>query len=82
MVLQDTSSLFAGTDYGLFVVNGAVSLDGTLTVFLTNGSHPDSGTPFQILSASNGVSGTFAALAGDAPLFTVGYNPGDVTLIA
>jgi hypothetical protein len=72
----------AGTDQGQLVVNGAATLDGSLTVFLTNGYQPPSGTPFQILSAGNGVSGTFATLDGDAPLFTVEYNPGDVTLIA
>jgi hypothetical protein len=72
----------AGTDYSQLAVFGGVSLDGSLTVFVTSGYQPPSGTPFQLLSAGNGVSGTFATLDGDASLFTVVYNPGDVTLIA
>jgi hypothetical protein len=68
--------------FGQLTVNGSANLDGTLTVTLVNGYHPSSGTTFRILTANPPISGSFATLDGDGPLFTPTYDPGDVTLTA
>jgi hypothetical protein len=72
----------SSSSFGQLVVNGSASLDGTLTVTLVNGYQPTSGTTFRILKANPPISGSFATLDGDGPLFTPTYNPGDVTLTA
>ena len=71
----------AGTQFDQLNITGQATLDGTLTVSLINGFHPDSGDSFQILTFGSG-SGTFATLAGDGPAFSPRYNPTNVILVA
>jgi hypothetical protein len=70
----------AGTGYDQLVVTGAATLGGTLTVTLTGGFMPTSGNTFTVLTYASR-TGTFGTVGGDGPLFTVGYNAMDVTLI-
>jgi hypothetical protein len=70
-----------GVDYGQLLVGGAANLGGTLSVVLTNGYTPDSGTPFQLLTAG-AVRGTFTRLDLDGTVFVPVYDPFDLTLVA
>jgi formylmethanofuran dehydrogenase subunit C len=71
----------AGADFDQLVINGAATLDGTLTVTLVGGFTPAGGDSFTVLTFAS-ETGTFATLAGDGPLFTDVYDPADVTLTA
>ncbi|QJW97713.1 beta strand repeat-containing protein [Frigoriglobus tundricola] len=68
--------------YDQLVVNGAVALDGTLSVALVNGFVPQSGQQFSFLTDSS-ESGTFATdLFPVGVNFQVTYGPNGVTLTA
>jgi hypothetical protein len=71
----------AGTDFDQLNITGQARLDGTLTVNLINGFVPNSGDSFQVLTFGSG-AGNFATLNGDGPLFTLTFDPMDVTLAA
>jgi hypothetical protein len=74
----------AATDVASFnqlVVNGTANLDGTLDVMLLNGYMPNSGDSFVVMTFG-AASGSFAAVTGDGALFSVNYDPNDVTLVA
>jgi hypothetical protein len=80
--------LTAGTDYDQLVVNGFATLDGTLTLTLTNGYQPQPGDQFQPLLFGSG-SGTFAQYTGDSGGFSFlyayddgGFLPPGLTLVA
>jgi hypothetical protein len=70
-----------GVDFDQFVVGGAATLGGTLTITLINGYTPASGSTYQVLTFASEI-GTYASLAGDGPLFTAAYDTMDVTLTA
>jgi hypothetical protein len=78
-----------GTDYSQLVVDGAASLGGTLDVDLVPGSGLviTPGESFDLLMATDGITGTFANVEGLPALpggdsWLVGYNAGslDITL--
>jgi hypothetical protein len=74
----------AGNPFDQLAVSGSAVLGGTLTVMLT-GDQPASGDAFRVLtcgSQSGSLTGSFATLGGDGPLFTDGYDPNAVTLTA
>jgi hypothetical protein len=71
----------AGTNFDLLNVTGQAALDGTLTVNLVNGFVPNSGDNFAVLTVGS-ATGVFANINGDRPLFTLNFDPGDVTLVA
>ncbi len=62
-------------------ISGTATLDGTLNVTLLGGYVPNSGDSFPVMTFAAEV-GSFAAVTGDGPLFTVVYDPNDVTLVA
>jgi hypothetical protein len=66
--------------FGQLAIGGAAALDGTLDVTLLYGYMPNSGDSFPVLYFGSG-SGTFAHVTGDGPLFSVNYDPNDVTLV-
>jgi hypothetical protein len=70
-----------GTDFDQLNITGQAMLDGTLTVNLINGFQPNSGASFTIITFGS-ESGVFATTNGDGPLFTLSFDPGDVTLVA
>ncbi len=73
--------LASATNYTQLNVLGTASLEGTLTLSLSSGYVPSSGTQFTILRAAGGVSGKFASFINPAVLraFLV-YGPDTVTL--
>jgi hypothetical protein len=70
-----------GTDFDQLNITGQAMLDGTLRVNLINGFQPNSGASFTIITFGS-ESGVFATTNGDGPLFTLSFDPGDVTLVA
>lgn len=73
-----------GASSDRIVVNGTATLGGSLKM-VSLGSGPVFATPYQIVSASNGISGRFASFTADsgfgiAVLPTLGYNAGNVSL--
>jgi T5SS/PEP-CTERM-associated repeat protein len=79
--------LAAITSFDRFTISGAASLDGALDVTLIDGFVPSIGEPFDLLTASGGVSGTFSSLnlpplltGPHGPFWTVVYTPTDVIL--
>src|SRR4029079_10902366 len=77
----------AGSEYDQLshiLAGGGAQLGGTLNVSLINSFSPQQGDVFQILTATSGISGTFAstvlpALSGNL-FWNVVYNPNDVEL--
>ena len=71
----------SATNYTQFNVQGKASLDGTLTLSLSSGYVPSSGSEFVILRAAGGVSGKFASFTdpGVVREFLL-YGPNTVTL--
>ena len=79
-----------GTEYDQLAITGSASLSGMLDVALLDlGGGPFAptlGNLFTILTATGGVTGTFATMAGDLPALTGGnewainYNATDVVL--
>jgi RHS repeat-associated protein len=71
----------ASGQYGVLAVNGAASLDGTLSLALVNGFGPQQGGNFPIMTYTS-ETGTFARInrvsAGLGQLFTVAVNPTNV----
>jgi hypothetical protein len=63
-------------------IGGLAALDGTLDVMLIGGYAPATGDSFAVLAFGSTDGSMFAALGGDAGLFTVYYDPMDVTLVA
>jgi hypothetical protein len=69
-----------GAGFDQLAIAGNVALDGTLNVTLLNGYLPNSGDSFPVLFFASS-NGTFASVVGDGTLFTVNYDPNDVTLV-
>jgi len=70
----------AGIDYDQLVVNGAISLNGTLSISTTNGFNPQPGQVFTIITGS-AITGTFSAVNWPAGFTgTVIYNPTSVQI--
>lgn len=69
------------TSFDQLVVSGSASLDGTLQLDLLGGYTPV-GQSFEVLTATNGVTGTFAAITGNSATLApdVTYNPFNVTV--
>jgi uncharacterized protein with beta-barrel porin domain len=84
-------SLAAGANYAVAVtptaasltnVSGTASINGTLTTSLSSGAYT-AGQRYTVLTATGGVSGTFAALTTAAPSYLkprVGYDANNVFL--
>lgn len=75
----------AGTQYDQLIVNGAVTLNGTLDISLVNlGSGtfvPNVGNSFTIITATDGVGGAFTSVLGpDGYNWRVNYNTNNVQL--
>jgi hypothetical protein len=81
VLVMEIGGLLPGTDFGQLNVTGQATLDGTLTVHLTGGFVPSSGSSFAILTFGS-ASGVFATLNGDGGLFTPSFGATDVTLVA
>jgi filamentous hemagglutinin family protein len=72
-----------GSQYDQLIVNGNVTLGGTLNVTLVNGYVPAGGETFGVVQSSGAVSGTFASTNFPAiPTFTAAYLPAGVQLLA
>ena len=76
--------LTPGTQFDQLVVNGSISLGGTLNLALANGFNPAVGNLFQILVSSVIVNGQFVTVNGASipggKIFVAGYNPANVVL--
>lgn len=82
----DLGGTAAGTQYDQLVVNGAVALNGALSISLVNlggGTFaPSVGNTFTLITASDGVGGTFSSVLGpDGYNWRVSYNANDVQLL-
>jgi len=83
-LVEQIGGLTAGTQYGQIIVNGNVSLNGSLSVDLINGFTPVLGNQFTVIDdrGTNPISGTFTGLPEGAVLwdgsygFTVSYVGG------
>lgn len=77
--------LTAGTQFGQLQVGGTVTLNGTLSIVLTNGFAPVAANSFLVLSAGTR-SGTFTSVTGDdlggGLLLVPTYALGELTLVA
>jgi YVTN family beta-propeller protein len=62
----------AGSQYSLLSISNAATLSGALNIRLVNGFTPALGNSFTILTASQGVSGTFATI--NSPSLPQGLN--------
>ncbi len=79
--------LRSASDFDQLLVSGLATLDGTLSVSIAGGYHPQEGDQLQVIEFGTG-SGTFASVRSDVPLFGLlyvfqprdGYQPG-VTLL-
>jgi hypothetical protein len=69
---QLSLQLRSASDFDQLVVTGNANLNGTLTVTLARGYQPEAGDEFQVLQFGAG-TGTFAHVAGNAPLFGLEY---------
>ena len=77
----EIGGLTAGSQFDQFSVNGAVTLDGTLNVSLTNGFIPAIGNSFVILDKTSGgaIGGHFAGLGDLTPVFVGGVPRFQIT---
>jgi hypothetical protein len=81
----DLGGLAPGTQYDQLIVNGGAALDGTLAVSLANAGGgmftPMVGNSFTILTATDGISGTFDQLVLPGGFqWNVAYNASGVVL--
>jgi hypothetical protein len=60
----DLGGLIAGGNHDLFIVAGAASLSGTLTVSLLNPYRPNPDDAFNFLFATGGITGDFTTFNG------------------
>jgi hypothetical protein len=58
----DVGGLAAGTQYDQLIVDGSVTLDGTLSVSLINAFSPSVGNTFTLITASGEIGGTIDQL--------------------
>ncbi len=87
-LLMEIGGTTPGTTYDAVSSASNISLDGTLTISLTNGFTPAPGNTFNILTAAGTVSGAFSNVVSGARLhdadgsgsFLVTVNSGGVTL--
>jgi len=71
------------TQFDKLVIDGAATLAGTLHVDLLDGFIPAVGTTFEVLTASGGVTGTFADVTwSGSTSWEVQYGPNSATLVA
>jgi fibronectin-binding autotransporter adhesin len=69
--------ILSAQDYSRLVVTGHASLDGTLHLTLASGFRPAPGESFTVLSARQGISGTFRTISSNTPV-SVTYANGVV----
>jgi hypothetical protein len=69
--------IFSPQNYSRLVVVGHASLDGTLHLTLASGFHITPGETFTVLTAGQGISGTFRTISGNTPV-NVTYANGEV----
>ena len=81
MLAIELAGLLPGSGYDVLNIGGTADLAGTLDVTLLGGFNPQAGETFTILTAGDGVSGTFTTA--DLPAgFTLTYLPTSVLLTA
>jgi hypothetical protein len=73
--------LTPGDEFDQLKITGQATLDGTLAVSLISGFVPNTGDSFSVLTFGS-VSGVFAAITGDGPLFDPVYDANSLTLVA
>lgn len=73
-LLMELGGTAQGVDYDWLKVSGTATLDGTLQVALFGGFAPAAGNVFNLISASGGISGTFATQSLPAYPLTPGYG--------
>jgi hypothetical protein len=72
----------AATQYDQLVVNGVAALEGTLAVSLVSAFAPTPGNTFTILTATDGIGGTFDSLiVPDGVNMKANYNTNSVQLV-
>jgi outer membrane autotransporter protein len=69
--------ILSARNYSRLVVTGHASLDGTLHLTLASGFRPAPGESFTVLSARQGISGTFRTISSNTPV-SVTYANGVV----
>jgi hypothetical protein len=73
--------IFSPQNYSRLVVTGHATLDGTLHLTLASGFHLTPGEKFVVLTAGQGISGTFRTISSNSPV-TVTYVNGVVNVNA
>jgi hypothetical protein len=73
--------IFSPQNYSRLVVSGHASLDGTLHLTLASGFKLRPGDTFTVLSAGQGISGTFRTISSNSPV-NVNYQNGVVNVEA
>jgi len=73
----------SATNYSHLAVTGHANLDGTLRLTLASGFKPNASGNFQVLSAGQGISGSFRSIVDPSgPPFRVSYTNGAVDVTA
>jgi autotransporter-associated beta strand protein len=71
----------SATNYSRLAVTGHANLDGTLRLTLASGFRPNASDNFHVLSAGQGISGSFRSIVDPSgPPFQVSYTNGAVNL--
>jgi T5SS/PEP-CTERM-associated repeat protein len=83
-LLIELAGTAPGAQYDQLLITGSAALDGALQVSLLSGFAPSSGSSFDILTATGGITGTFSnqqlpMLAGGL-VWNLSYGPNDVIL--
>jgi hypothetical protein len=73
--------IFSPQSYSRLVISGHAALDGTLHLTLASGFHLTPGEKFVVLTAGQGISGTFRTISSNSPV-SVTYQNGIVDVNA
>jgi len=73
--------IFSPQDYSRLIISGHASLDGTLHLTLASGFKLRPGDTFTVLTAGQGISGTFHTISSNSPV-SVNYENGIVNVNA
>jgi autotransporter-associated beta strand protein len=73
--------IFSEQNYSRLIISGHASLDGTLHLTLASGFKLRPGDTFTVLTAGQGISGTFRTLSSNSPI-SVNYQNGVVNVNA